>query len=124
MVVGVVDQDVEDHSAEQLAHVAEVRIAIDHAATPQQLRELRIAIAFRRGTQGNERGQAVQAPAAPAVEAPDRDCVTVGEPDRLRLRSLYPGLGRERHRRVLDQRHVGRIAGGELDDPLLAANVD
>ena len=49
VIVRVVDQDVEHHPTEQLAHVSDIQIAIDHASAPQELRQLGISKAFRGG---------------------------------------------------------------------------
>src|SRR4051812_214212 len=98
MIVGVVDQDVEHHATEQLAHIAHVCVAIHDTSAPQELRELRIAIAFRCCPQSDVCGQAVHASASFAIETPDRDGMTAGEPYCLRACGVDSGFARERHR--------------------------
>ncbi len=56
VVIGVVEQDVEHHPAEQLVHLRDVAVALDHAAPPEQLRELRITEPLAGRAQRNGRG--------------------------------------------------------------------
>src|SRR5262249_5432289 len=85
MVVGVVDQYVEYHTPEQLLHVLRVELALHDTFSPEQLCQLRVAETVRRSLEGDFCGQAVKAPAAGAIEAPDRNRVPVGQTYRHRL---------------------------------------
>lgn len=129
IVVGVVNQDVEHHSAEQLVGIGQMRIALGDADSAKDSGQLRVAHFWLgscwsgRSDSGASR-DAVNPPTRHPIESPNGQGVGRQQVNNLGLGDGDTGLRRQRQGRVLDERSVNVLVLEELDDPLLALDFD
>src|SRR6185437_11391015 len=70
VIVSIVDQDIENHAAEELPHVPRIPIPLRDTLAPKQLRQFRIAELLTRSAQRHCRREAVATGRADAIETP------------------------------------------------------
>ena len=129
MVIGVVDQDVEHHSAKQLLCIRQMCIALAHADSAKDSSELWIShfwlCAGRCGcSDGSARRDAVNPLTVHAVKPANGYGVSRSQMNDLGLGNGDASLSCQRHGRVLNERRVDVFVVKEFDNPLFAIDVD